>query len=460
MEISSSIPTLTEFDPNIIPYQMNVIRDVREGFDYDDGVHEVMLSGSVGSAKSLLMAHIAVTHCLLNRGANVLIGRKTMPSLRDTLFQMIVDHVGLDVDVEINQTRGIITFLDTESKIFCYSWADKKYKKVRSYALSMAVIEEITENDDMEFLKEIRMRLQRIPHIKENLLLGATNPDSPGHWAYEYFINGAKLNTTRHVYYSKTSDNPFLAATYIESIKSTLTERECQRMLFGLWIEISRDVIYYAYNSEQNEIDEYIVDLRYPIYISFDFNIGIGKPMSACVFQYKPIEQMFYFFNESIMHGSNTKDIIDDLKDRGILDYNAKYFINGDATGKARSTNYNKTDYDVIDDELRNYFIEKLNRYLDYEIDVPASNPPIRKRHLIVNGRLKNADKKSSIKIVRTRCKTLIKGFRLSKLLKGTGYKEDDKDEWQHVTTAAGYGVVRQVFNEDSGDRITTSRTM
>ena len=106
--MSSSTPTLTEFNPNLIPYQYDVIKDIRTAYNYNLGVHELMLSGSVGSAKSLLMAHLVVTHCLANSGAVALIGRKAMPQLKDTLLQMILDHIGVDVEIKHNIDRGII----------------------------------------------------------------------------------------------------------------------------------------------------------------------------------------------------------------------------------------------------------------------------------------------------------------------------------------------------------------
>ena len=103
----SSTPTVTEFNPNLIPYQFEVINDIRQEYNYNLGVHEIMLSGSVGSAKSLLMAHAVITHCLFNSGAHALIGRKALPQLKDPLFQMIRDHLATDVNYKVNTSRGI-----------------------------------------------------------------------------------------------------------------------------------------------------------------------------------------------------------------------------------------------------------------------------------------------------------------------------------------------------------------
>jgi len=441
-------PTLTTFDPNLIPYQMRVINDIRVNFDYGLGVHEILLSGAVGSAKSTLLAHIAVTHCLLYPKARFLIGRESMPQLKDTLLNIILDHIDQDVAYVFNRTRGHVEF-PNGSRIICYSWHDKRYKKVRSYELSGAAIEELTENDDQEFYKEIKMRIGRASWVPERLLISATNPDSPAHWAYDYFI--ASQSTLRHVYYSVTAENPFLPANYAEAIKETLTEREAQRMLYGEWVEIMQEVVYYAYDPSLSLIEEHKVNEFFPIIVSFDFNIGMGKPMSCVFLQY--IDNKFIFYDEIVVHGANTNDIMVEAFHRGLFEYDVPYIIRGDATGKAKSTNYNKSDYDVINDFLRTAR-KKNQEPIEYQIDVSASNPPVRKRHLVVNGCLKNAFGKTRINIVKSKCKVLQKGFRLTKLKKGGSYIEDDSNEYQHITTAAGYAICQQIKNEERGTGI------
>jgi PBSX family phage terminase large subunit len=446
----SDIPSLKEFDPTLIPVQIKVIEDIRQNFDYSNGAHELLLSGSIGSAKSLLMAHLAVTHCLFQANANFMIGRLALPSLKDTLYQMIKDHMGDDVAYELNDTRGVIR-IPGNSKIFCHSWSDKKYKKIRSYPLSAAAIEELTENETIDFYKEIRMRVGRIPSIKENFIICATNPDSPSHWAYKYFIESN--SPFRHVYYSVTSDNPFLPDWYIEQLKESLTEREVQRMLYGKWLDISTEVIYYAFSEELSLIEDYKVDERYPIRVTYDFNIGLNKPIS-CLF-YQLINGNFIFFDETVINGANTLESIEDSIGRGLYDYNTNYIIRGDAAGRAKSTKYNKSDYGVIYSALNDY-VNKFSS-LRFVIDVPNSNPPVRKRHIVINGLLKNSHGKTKVFILKSKCPTLIEGLKMAKLKKGASYVEDDSLRSQHITTAMGYGILRDL-DQAEGSRVTIGR--
>ncbi len=62
---------LQHFCPDALPSQHEAMRLVRVEFDYSQGNLELMLSGSVGSAKSKLLAHLAVTHCLENKGGKM-----------------------------------------------------------------------------------------------------------------------------------------------------------------------------------------------------------------------------------------------------------------------------------------------------------------------------------------------------------------------------------------------------
>jgi len=241
-------------------------------------MHEVLLSGSVGSAKSVLMAHLVVTHCLNNPGAVACLGRKALPDLKSTIFAKILEHIDVDYtegrDYWVNHTSATIKFFNG-SKIISRSWSDKRYKKVRSLELSCAVIEELTENnlDDKEIYDEIKMRVGRIPGIKENFIVCATNPDSPGHWVHKYFMDSD--SPTRHVFYSSTAENPFLPEWYRSQLERDLDPKMYRRMVLGEWLEISTETVYYSYDPDNNYSDKsYIINPDWPIHLTWDFNIG------------------------------------------------------------------------------------------------------------------------------------------------------------------------------------------
>lgn len=443
-----STPSLSKFNPKAVPYQYDVIKLVKKEYNYNLGPLEIMLSGSVGSAKSILMAHLAVVHCLQNDGARFLLGRKAMPDLRDTLIQKVIEHIDPDMregkDYKYNATRGSFKF-SNGSEIISRSWHDKRYSKLRSLELSAAAVEELTENDNdqKQFYTELRARVGRLPHVKETFIISATNPDDPDHWAYDYFIRGCETNERIHVFYSKTEDNPFLPHWYINSLKETYDSKMIQRLLEGQWIYIDTSGrIYYEYDSKKHFIlENYEVNDRLPIHVTHDFNIGRGKPMSCALFQF--VDNKFIFFDEVVIEGVKTVSVYDELAGRGYFDlkHNPKIIVHGDAHGRHNDTRSNLSDYEIIEQFLANH-IRSDGYGLDYEIQVPLSNPSIRDRHNLVNGQLCNSKGRVSI-LIDKRCKTIDEGLRKTKLKEGSSYIEDDsaKHPYQHITTAIGYGI-------------------
>lgn len=443
----SSIPGLNEFDPTLIPMQHQVISLIRN-FDYTKyGPLELLLSGSVGSAKSLLLAHIAVTHCLLFRKAKCLIGRLTLPDLKETLFSIIIEHLEESnliegVHYKINHQSNKIKFYNG-SEIFCKSWVEKKVKKFRSLQISCAIIEELTENDDKSFYSEIIQRIGRLKHIKETFIISATNPDSPTHWVYKNFEieqNGPdkvyKESESKRVFYSKTEDNPFLPPTYVQMLKEKLDARMIKRMLYGEWLDIASENIYYNYLNERNfKKEKYKFNEKYPIDIFFDFNIGVGKPMSCGCGQF--IDGKFHVAKDYIVHGARTHDILEEMASDKLFENKNTFRVYGDCNGRSNGTRSVQSDYDIIFSYLKRY-IRKDGTRLTIEDNVPNSNPPIRERHNLANGAFCNDNKEVRF-FVYEEAKRTDEGFRNTKPKKGSYFNEDDSFEFQHITTAVTY---------------------
>jgi len=435
--METSTPNLSEFSP--LPQQLKILKDIRRNFDYDKGVHEVMLSGSVGSAKSLTLAHIAITHCLLYPGARFGIGRLALPQLKATLCLKIREHLyGCGIDYRYNESNGSFKF-SNKSSIPAISWADANMAKLGSYEFSGFGIEELTETKSADAYNTIKQRVGRLPHVPEQLLISATNPDSPSHWAYKRIIEKSDTNELVKVYYSNTFDNPYLPKTYTKNLLDTLDERMAQRMVYGKWIEIMNEVVYYAYDKQYNFIPQtYKVDPKYPIIISWDFNIGLGKPLSACLMQY--IAGVFHVFNETVVEGQRTHDSLEEIHSRGLLDYNTRYLLHGDATGRHKDTRSKVSDWDIIDNYFANAVNSKTNRAVKYSLEVKRSNPPVRTRHNTLNGMLCNANGQRRVYVYKD-APTVDEGLRLTKLKSGANYIEDDSDRFQHITTALGYAI-------------------
>jgi hypothetical protein len=421
-----------DFNPRDVPWQFDAIKYI-DAFDYSKGVLEVLLSGSVGSAKSILAAHLILRHAIENPQARVLVVRRALKDLKRTIWSTILKHAA-DIPQVIrsyNKSEMKITLING-SEIIGDSYDDMNLEKFRSLELSMAVIEEASESEK-EVYDAIKMRVGRAINIKQNLIIAITNPDSPSHYLYKEFIESESPN--KKVFYSLTEHNKFLPKWYIDNLKRDLDPKLARRMLYGEWVEITTENIYHAYNPDRNFLKNQSYEIKpRPIMISFDFNIGLGKPMSCAVMQYD--SNVFHVFREVIVHGARTENIMEELDNLGLFNLKVPIHIYGDATGAARTTKSLHTDYDVITNYLKRHK-EKPT----FVLKVPRDNPPIRERHNVVNKYCLNENGEVRLLIYKD-APTADKALRFTTFKKGGHLVEDDSKDYQHIGTAIGYALV------------------
>ncbi len=450
--MSGDVPSFTEFNPNLIKWQINAINTIYN-FDYSKGLLSWLASGSVGSAKSLFGCHVGLRHIVENEKARLLVGRITRPDLKDTLIQNIDDHIEGDFiegeDYEKNETSLKYVFYNG-SEIISRSWHKKNFKQFRSLKLSAALIEELTENvgEYFEAWDAIKQRIGRLPHVKMNWMGGMTNPDGPEHPVYKHFI--AKPKPDRIVFYSDARDNPFLPDWYIPNLLEDLSPLEVERMIKGRWVADPKGGIYHNYHPDKNFRNEtYIFNLAYPVDLMADYNIGWGKPNSSAIGQM--INGVFHVAKTFLLDRSDTNDMLDEIEASGILERPTYFRIFGDASGKNRDTRSKTSDYEIWEDRFAKYRTKEGKR-IRFEMCVPKANPPIRTRHNKVNAKCENALGQVQLFIYKDANDANL-GFQMTKLKKGGQYLEDDSLREQHVTTAIGYWLCYILNNQGRKSR-------
>jgi len=216
----------------------------------------------------------------------------------------------------------------------------------------------------------------------------------------------------------------------VQNFTSTMKER----MIDGKWVDVAGEGVYNEYDESLHYIrKEYKINESFPVYLTWDFNTAEGKPMSVCMGQY--INDFFHFFDECIIPNSNTRGVLEELEARGFFKKfvgHQRLYIDGDGTGWANDSSAVCSNYDVMKD-----FISKLPYKVNFKIVAPRSNPAISRRHNRCNAYLTNFEDQVRVAVYE-KCKVLNKGFKSTRLKKGT-MKEDDSNYNQHVTTAATY---------------------
>jgi hypothetical protein len=322
------------------------------------------------------------------------------------------------------------------------SWSDKNFEKLGSFEFSAGAIEELIETKDSQAYDKILQRIGRLPHITESFLISATNPAGPSHWGYKKLIESKSERV--HVHYSNTYDNPYLPRTYIDGLLERLDSKQVERMIYGKWVEIAEETIYYEYKKEENFITKaYDINARWPIILLYDFNIGQGKPLSLVLGQYDEIRDEWHIFDEIIIEGQRTVQSLEEMESRGYFDKYQNFIIHGDATGRSKDTRSFKSDYEIID-----RFLANLDKKINYEIQVPKKNPAIRERHNTLNAYLCNAKGRRRLFVYKP-CDIVDEGFRLTALKDRGQYIENDAPYYQHCTTSIGYGVCYQAKQRD-----------
>lgn len=267
---------------------------------------------------------------------------------------------------------------------------------------------------------------------KSPLLQGllTTTLDDPSCWLYEFFVENYD-EKIMDVVYATSYDNTNLPEGYIDALKASYSARLFDRMVLAKWVVLESDIIYYNFSRNKHVHADIEYEPRLPISISFDFNIGAGKPASLVIAQMRKAgdRRVLFVLDELVVQGLSTDMLLEELFSQFGQKYNFKnHIVYGDATGKARDSTSNRSDYDII---LANGLTN---------LKVPSVNPLVRHRHNVMNSVLLNKNEEASL-FIHPRCKTVIRGLELTKLKKGAMYSEDDSDFYQHITTALGYLV-------------------
>jgi len=216
-----------------------------EAFD-DPTTLQCLYGGSVGSAKSYGLCAMAIIKAYKYKQIRILLGRNQLKNLKQTTlvsFFEVCHDFGLkpDVHYRYNQATSEITFTNGSViilKELQYIPSDPEYQRIGGLLLTFACIDEASEVN----IKALEIVSSRCGRWKNNVhgIKGITfmtcNP-SRGH-VYENFYkpwSNGTLPPHRKFIQALPGDNKYLAASYLESLKLTLSRNEYSRLVLGNW---------------------------------------------------------------------------------------------------------------------------------------------------------------------------------------------------------------------------------
>lgn len=229
----------------------------------------LMLSGAVAAGKSLLGCHKGFMLNMKYPGNRGLICRKEARSLPGSTVHTLLEQViPAEWIINFNQMKGELIHKTPNPEVnstIMFSGLDKKADqtyptKIGSTEYGWIFVDEGIELDEGDWMMLATRLRYKIPRLSDEQnsriprqLFTATNPGSPYHWLYKFFIETKKED--REVIFTNPYENPYLPKGYINMLEESLTGVSRERLLKGKWT-VAEGVIYDSFSFEKHTVDE------------------------------------------------------------------------------------------------------------------------------------------------------------------------------------------------------------
>ena len=285
------------------------------------------------------------------------------------------------------------------------------YDSLRGVGLDFIVLDEFADIDPEAWFETLRPTLSD----KQGRALFIGTPKGIGNWGYNIYQNSQEDPEAWQSFSYTTLDGGNVTEQEIESARRDLDERTFRQEYMASF-ETFSGRIYYAFDRAQNVV-KYEGATPDAVYVGMDFNID---PMSAVVAA--RIGDTLHIIDEVRIFGSNTQEMIDELKQRFPK---TKIWVYPDPAGNQRKTSAGgATDIMLLSNA-------------GFVVKAPRSHTPVRDRINAVNSRLCSS---SGIRhlIIDPKCKYTIEGLERQVYKEGTS--QPDKDGgYDHMNDALGY---------------------
>ena len=237
-------------------------------------IRHCSLAGGLGSGKSFAAVQELKALALENPNFTYLIGRKTMPSLRDTTMKTFFACMEDGLIKKHDKTHSVVTLINNSQFIFRPL---DDMEKMKSLEIAGFFVDEANEidGDTYNILKSrVRQKINgKEPSMYRTVI--ALNPGEEDHWIPQLFLH---IKPNNHVMFqSTTMDNlKNLPDNYIEDLKSTFSPDMQQRVIYGLFGKVHRGRPIYAQFPRGSHVRPVEFDPKIALVRGFDF--GFNHP--------------------------------------------------------------------------------------------------------------------------------------------------------------------------------------
>lgn len=330
----------------------------------------------------------------------------TYKAAKEIAWDMLIARIPPEWIRKSNETALTLTLINGST--IALKGAEKP-DNLRGRSLDFVVMDEFADMRPEAWYEVIRPSLSD----RQGSALFIGTPKGRNHF-YDLWTQGADGNPDWEAFQYTTIDGGQVAPEEIEAAKRDLDERTFNQEYNAQFVNYS-GIIYYNFSREESV--ERSADDGSMLHIGMDFNLD---PMSAVV----AIRDgsTLKIIDEIVIYGSNTDEIVDEIKTRFP---SRQICVYPDPAARQRKTSAGgRTDLSILQNA-------------GFAVKVRDKHSAIRDRINSVNARLKSADGQRHL-VIDPRCKQVIKSLERQTYKEGTS--QPDKDSgFDHMNDALGY---------------------
>ena len=315
---------------------------------------------------------------------------------------------------------------------------DKDLNRFKGLECNGFLLEEMNELQQKTFYKCIeRAGSHIITNSPKPIILATCNPTN--NWVKELVYDKWKNETLPNNWLyipSKISDNPFIPADYLESLKS-MPKYEYEVFVNGNWdIQLKTGGEFYKYFDINKHIVDYEYDPKLPLHISFDENVNPYMPCG--VFQI--VGKQLRMIDEICLKSprNTLKDLCSDI----VTKYNSHasgMFIYGDSTSQKEDVKQEKG-YNLF--TLIRQYLQQFKPIMR----IPKGNPSVVMRGNFINNVLDNNFEGIEV-CISSKCKIAIEDFTCLKQGSDGGKHKEKETNAETKVSYQKYGHMTDLFD-------------
>ena len=325
---------------------------------FSNNYNFIMYGGSIRGGKTFAGLGALLLLCKMYPKSKWCVVRSTLQTLKLNTIPSFTKICPTSFVKKYNQEMQTVTFQNDSQIIFLGEnyVDDKELNRFKGLEVNGFLLEEVNELQQKTFYKCIeRAGSNIIDKQPKPLILATCNPTN--NWVKELIYNKWKTETLPNNWLyipSKITDNPFIPADYLESLKS-MPRYEYEVFVNGNWdLQERSGAEFYKYFSLDKHVKECNYEPSLPLHISWDENVNPYLPCGIFQISNKQVRLINTILG---INPKNTiKDVCNEFK-RIYPAHNSGLFIYGDATSRKEDVKQQKGHnfFKLIQNELMNY---------------------------------------------------------------------------------------------------------